>query len=414
MTKQERSWILYDVGNSAYTLIITATVLPIFFKNVAAQGLDSETSTAYWAYTNTAASLCVALVAPVLGAMADLKDFKKRLFMAFFAIGIVSTLALVAVQEGAWLTCAIIYAVSSIGFYGAVVFYDSFLVDVTDDERMDWISASGFAWGYIGSVLPFILVLGIVRMAPQLGIETVTATRIGFVITATWWLLLTVPLLLNVRQKHFLESSGNPVTESFARLFKTLSEIRHYRHVFLFLLAYFCYIDGVHTIIKMATVFGKDIGLTDNTLLMIFLVTQIVAFPSAIIYGMLAKTFTGKNMLLFGLVIYLGVTVFAYFVTSATEFWIMAILVGTAQGGIQALSRSYFAAIVPKTKAAQFFGFYDIFGKFAAVLGPLLVGIFTQVSGRVQSGVLSLIVLFLIGGGLLLLVPQPSRASEAE
>ncbi len=407
MTKQERSWVLYDWANSVYSMVITVGILPIFFKTYVAGDMEDVTSTAYWGYANTIAALAMACMAPILGALADHEGNKKRLFMGFFIIGLASTLALVTVKEGAWVYCLVIYGCSHIGFYGAVVFYDSFIVDVTEEKNRDWISALGFGWGYIGGTVPFLLCIGLIMGAEPLGFESaVWPTRIAFVITAVWWAAFSIPLIRNVRQVHFIKTNEPLLAESFGRLWRTVRDISKHRNIFIFLTAFFLYIDGVHTVIKMATSFAVDIGMEQTPIIASLVWVQLVAFPSALLYGKLAKRFGAKALLFVGVATYVGITILAFFTYSAWQFYLMATLLGSAQGGIQSLSRSLFSRIIPRENAAEFFGFYDIFGKFAAVLGPSLVAVVAQQTGDTRNGVLSLIVLFILGGVMLTLVRE--------
>ncbi len=415
-TKAERSWMLYDWANSAYSLAITTTILPLYFKMIAEEaGMRASTSTAYWGYANSIAILLISILAPFLGTIADYKEYKKKFFSFFFILGVFFTALLAVVPGNQWSILLFIYMVTAIGFSGANIFYDAFLVDITTEKQMDKISANGFAVGYIGSTIPFIICMVLIVLAQQeiIGLSVIAACQISFVITAIWWGVFTIPMLRNVKQVYYIEREPRPVVNSFKRLFQTFRDIQKHKALFLFLLAYFFYIDGVSTIIKMAATYGTDLGISSTNLLMILLVTQFVAFPFAWLYGKLTERFPGKTMLYVGIIIYTILCIYAYFIKTTTDFWILALLVGTSQGGIQALSRSYFAKLVPKEQSNEFFGFYNIFGRFAAVLGPFLVGIVSQMTDSTNSGVLSIVSLFIIGGLLLIKVPeQSSKASQ--
>jgi UMF1 family MFS transporter len=405
MTKQERSWILYDWANSAYSIAITTAILPLYFKDVIAASLPASLSTAYWGYANAFATLLISLSAPFLGTMADYRGYKKRLFTIFMLLGTLSTASLYFVQPGQWKFCVIIYILSAAGFAGANIFYDSFITDVTERKNMDWISSLGFGFGYIGSCIPFIISLGLIMKPELIGTDGMQATRLAFLITASWWFIFSLPMIKNVQQNYYVEPEPRPFRNSFKRLKKTLKNIRGHKSIFMFLIAYFFYIDGVDTIIKMATVYGSDVGLESSDMLVILLVSQFVAFPFAILFGKLAKKFTARTMISFAILLYMFICVFAYFMDSAFEFWVLTMLVMTSQGGIQALSRSFFGKMVPKENSNEFFGFYNIFGKFAAIMGPLLVGIFSQITGNSRFGILSLVILFAIGFVLFRRIP---------
>lgn len=413
MSKVEKSWALYDWANSAYTIVIVTAILPLYFKSAATEaGISASTSTAYWGYANSLATLIVSILAPILGTIADFRGFKKRFFVFFASLGVVFTLLLAVVPTDQWLVLLGFFVLTSVGFAGANIFYDAFLVDVTTEERMNKISANGFALGYIGSTIPFIISIAIIVMAQQdiIGLSVTVASQIAFVITALWWGLFTIPMLRNVEQKYYVERVPNPVRASFKKLFETFKNIKAYRPLFLFLLAYFFYIDGVHTVIKMSTAYGSDLGIDSTTLLIVLFFTQVVAAPFTALFGKLGTTYGEKRLIMVGILIYIFICCYAYFLDSALDFWILAMLVGTAQGGIQALSRSYFAKLVPKESSNEFFGFYSIFGKFAAVAGPVLLGITAQMTGNTNAGVFSLVVLFIIGAIILLRVPNPETA----
>lgn len=415
LSKIEKSWVLYDWANSAYSMTVTSTILPLYFKAMfEGGGGQAAVSTAYWGYANSLSTLLLAIISPILGTLADYKGYKKKLFNIFFLIGIVFTALLAAVPDGYWMILLVFYILNAIGFGGSNIFYDAFLVDVTDEKRMDKVSTMGYALGYIGSTIPFIICMAIVILA-QFNIIPITvgqASKISFVITAIWWGVFTIPMIRRVKQVHGIEREPNPLKSSFVRIGKTFANIKEHNKVFMFLLAYFFYIDGVDTIIKMATSYGSDLGISSTNLLIILLATQFVAFPFALLYGKLAEKYRGKTMLFVGILVYTIICIYAYFMDSVMDFWVLAMLVGTSQGGIQALSRSYFGKLVPKENSNEFFGFYNIFGKFAAIMGPALVGVVTQITGRTNNGVFSIIVLFIIGGVILMRVPENKACSE--
>ena len=409
-TKEENSWVFYDWANSAYSIIISTAVFPIFYKSAATNaGVSATNSTAYLGYTIAIATFILAMIGPILGTIADYQGFKKKFFTFFYSLGIIFTASLAFIPSDQWLLLLICYTFAAIGSAGANVFYDAFLVDVTTDERMNQVSARGFGMGYIGSTIPFIISIAIIILSQQeiIPISTTMASQIAFVITALWWGLFTVPLFRNVKQRYYINHEPRPVMNSFKRLGNTFKNIRQYRALFLFLLAYFFYIDGVGTIITMSTAYGTDLGISATNLLIILFVTQVVAAPFALIYGKLAAKFSAKKMLYVGIIVYIIVCIYAYFLETTLDFWILAMLVATSQGGIQALSRSYFAKLVPKENANEFFGFYNIFGKFASISGPLLVAMTTQITGNSTSGVFSLVILFIIGILILSRVPEP-------
>ncbi|MDQ0214443.1 UMF1 family MFS transporter [Oikeobacillus pervagus] len=416
LSKQEKSWTMYDWANSAYSLIITTAVFPLYFKAVASDaGLTGPTSTAYWGYANSIATFIISILAPLLGTIADFKGFKKKFFAFFFGLGVVFTTILAVVPTDQWLFLLFCYVFTVIGFAGANIFYDAFLVDVTNDERMNRVSSRGFAIGYIGSTIPFVISVALILLAQNstIPITVETASKAAFAITALWWGLFTIPLLKNVQQNYYVERVNNPVVYSFEKIFNTLKSIRSYKPIFLFLLAYFFYIDGVHTVITMSTAYGSDLGISSSNLLIILFVTQIVAAPFAILYGKLADIFKGKIMLFVGIGMYIIICSYAYFLETTLDFWILAMLVASSQGGIQALSRAYFAKLVPKESVNEFFGFYNIFYKFATILGPMLVGVTAQITGNTNSGVFSLIILFFIGGIILWKVPEKKRVDPS-
>lgn len=408
-SREEKSWMIYDWGHSAYSVIISTAVFPLFYKTAAENaGVSGVHSTAYLGYTIAISTFILALLGPILGTIADYQGFKKTFFAGFSLLGIIATALLTFIPNNEWQLLLVCYTFIAIGSAGSNVFYDAFLVDVTEVGRMNKVSSRGFALGYIGSTIPFIASIALIILAQQdvLPLSVTAASQIAFMITALWWGVFTLPMLKNVRQRHFITREPRIIASSFRRLAGTFKEIKQHRSIFLFLLAYFFYIDGVGTIITMSTAYGTDLGIKSTDLLIILFVTQVVAAPFAVIYGRLADRFSGKTMLYVGICVYIVVCVYAYFMKSVFDFWVLAMLVATSQGGIQALSRAYFARMVPKQNANRFFGFYNIFDKFASVLGPLLVGLTAHLTGQTSMGVFSLVILFLIGIVILARVPE--------
>jgi UMF1 family MFS transporter len=417
MTREEKSWIFYDVANSAFVLVVVTAIMPIYFKEVAAHGIAAETSTAWWGYANSLSSVILVVLAPLCGTFADYKGWKMKLFALFLAAGVAATLLLAGTTEGGWLYCLAMFVVARTGWAGANVFYDAFITDITTPPRMDRISTAGYAWGYIGSVIPFLAVIGLLltQKVPGAGGIPAAAARSGFIIVAVWWLAFSLPMLRNVRQIHYCPPSPQPVRDGFARLFATIGHLRAYRNAALFLLAYFFFIDGVDTIITMSVAYGVDIGLSSSTLILAILVIQIIAFPCALVWGKLSDRFPVKRLLQAGIGMYCLITLIAFMLPSFASvpartavFWLLSVLVATSMGGIQALSRSLFGRLVPPEQSAEFFGFYNISGKFATISGPFLVGVTGQLAGHSRYGVLSILVLFIIGGLLLAKVDEPS------
>ena len=395
LTGLERAWILYDVGNSAFVLLV-ATLIPIFFNALAAAGgLNSAEYLAYWGYAASAVTIITAILSPILGTLADTQGFKKPIFTLCLLVGVLGCCAMGLAKT--WLPFLLIFVVAKVGYSGSLVFYDSMLGDVTTPERMDEVSSRGYAWGYIGSCVPFVVCLALVLGGKFIGLSQLTALNISLFITAAWWLVTTLPLLKNYKQLHYVEVEKHAIRQSFVRIGHTLRHLREDRQVFWFLLAFFCYIDGVYTIIEMATAYGTALGLDTTGLLLALLVTQIVAFPSALIFGRLSSKYPSSTLIPVCIVAYAGIAVFAFFLTQQWQFWLMAVIVGMFQGGVQALSRSHFAKIIPEDKSGEYFGLFDICGKGASFLGTMIVSVATQMTGNANVGVGSLLVLFIVG-----------------
>lgn len=395
LTKEEKNWILYDVGNSAFTLLI-ATIMPLYFNYLAEQaGLSSVDYLAYWGYAASVATLFVVFIGPVFGTLADTKGFKKPVFSVALAVGVAACVLMGFAKQ--WLVFLVIYVIAKTGYSASLIFYDSMLADVTTADRMDQVSSQGYAWGYIGSCVPFVVCLMIVLGAGKLGISMELAMGISFFVTAAWWVLMTVPMLKTYRQKNYVERKPHAFRESFARIGKTFLNVRKKKKIFLFLLAFFFYIDGVYTIIDMATAYGSALGLDSTGLLLALLVTQIVAFPCAILFGRLARRFRTEHLITVCVVAYVGIALFACVLRTQTQFWILAIFVGMFQGGIQALSRSYYAKIIPAEQSGEYFGLLDICGKGASFIGTAIVSVVSQLTGDINKGVAMIVVLFVVG-----------------
>lgn len=397
LTAEELKWVLYDVGNSAFVLLVT-TILPIYFNHLAEEGgISSVNYLAYWGYTASIVTVIVAIIGPILGTLSDTKGFKKPIFLISILVGCIGCVMMGF--TGNWLVFLVIFIIAKIGFSASLIFYDSMLVDVTTEERMDEVSSAGYAWGYIGSCIPFVLCLVLALGYEKIGISFNMAMLGCFALIAIWWFAMSVPFLRTYQQKNYVTNTGNRhiLVESFGRIGHTLKDIRKQKRVFLFLLAFFFYIDGVYTIIDMATAYGSALGLDSTGLLLALLLTQIVAFPFAILFGKLSKRFSGSRLILVCIIAYFGITVFAVFLQYQWQFWTLAVFVGMFQGGIQALSRSYYTKIIPSDQTGEYFGLLDICGKGASFVGTSLVAFISQVTGSVNYGVGTLVIMFLLG-----------------
>lgn len=406
-TKAEKSWIFYDWANSAFSAIVAAIILPVFFKTIAeGNGVSAVDATAYWGYATSLGTLICAVLAPFLGTLGDFRGMKKKLFTAFMLLGVVSTFFLALTNS--WQGLLLFYVLGTLGFSGSCIYYDSFLLDVTDVSRMDRVSSVGYGLGYIGgSTIPLVVSLVLIQFGSGFGVPTMLATKFSFILTAVWWLVFTLPMLRNVQQTHAIVPDRNMFTHTLRNMRHTLSIIVKNKCILFFLIAYFFYIDGVGTIIHMATVFGSSCGLDSMDLMVVLLVVQIVAFPFAILYGRLADRFGSRRMILFGIATYIVVCILGFNLKEMKDFLLLAVLVGTAQGGIQALSRSFYGKLVPAEQASEYFGFFDVFGKFSAVIGPALFGVVAQVTGVTNYGALAVMSMFILGGVIFVfLVPN--------
>lgn len=392
LTKLEKHWILYDVANSAFTLLAT-TIIPIVFNNLAGKELTEEVYFSYWGYAVTIGTIIVGFLGPILGAMSDNQGHRKRWFMTMVVLGAIGCAIMPNFQH--WFSFLFAYIVTKVFYNASLVFYDSMLTDVTTPERMDKVSSHGYAWGYVGSTIPFVVSIAIIFNAEKLGLSTMKATSYAFIINALWWFLLSLPILKSYQQKKSNHQNAN--NQIFTQLWNTLKSITKDRKIGLFLLAFFFYIDGVYTIINMATAYGTSLGLDSTGLILALLVTQIVAFPAALIFSRVSHHYRTDFLIKICIIAYGLIAIYAIQLDQLYEFWILAIAVGLFQGAIQALSRSYFAKIIPSEKAGEYFGIFDICGKGASIFGTLIVSLITQFTGNQQIAVASLAILFICG-----------------
>ena len=391
LTGLEKKWVLYDVANSAFTMMVS-TLIPIYFNSLAKSGgVDETLYLAYWGYAVSISTFLVVLLGPSLGAVSDRKGRKKVLFSGSILLGAAACAILGFVRQ--WILFLIVFIVAKVLYSLSLIFYDSTLTDITTEERMDTVSSQGYAWGYIGSCIPFIACLVLVLKAETFGISAGEAMTISFIIVALWWGLISLPLLRSYKQKNYVERQPGILSQ----LWLTLKDMFQNKKIFLFVLSFFFYIDGVYTIIDMATAYGDSLGIGQSDLLLALLVTQFVAFPCAILFGYLSHRYRSEFLITICIIAYFCVAVYAVFLEHAYQFWILAVCVGMFQGGIQALSRSYFTKIIPAEKSGEYFGFLDICGKGASILGTFTVGFLTHVTGHQQLGVGAIAIFFIIG-----------------
>jgi MFS transporter, UMF1 family len=438
MKKEKKAilgWALYDWGNSAFATTVMAGFFPVFFKQYWSAGADVNMSTAQLGMGNSLASLLVALMAPILGAIADKGSAKKKFLIFFAYLGVLMTASLFIVHKGAWAWAIFIYVMGLIGFSGANIFYDSLLPGITNEKNIDYVSGFGFAMGYLGGGLLFLVNVLMTLMPHKFGLpDAAMAVRISFLSVAVWWGFFTIFTILWVPEGSQLgnqKSAGSVITDGFKQLIRTLKKIRHLKTILTFLIAYWFYIDGVDTIIRMAVDYGMSIGFEPNDLIKALLITQFVGFPSALVFGRLGQKWNVRKSIYLAIAIYICVTIWGTMMTQKHEFYVLAIVIGLVQGGIQALSRSYYSRLIPKDKAAEFYGFYNMLGKFAAILGPMLIGIVGLIVRRIlmpavptpeeiaQVGILasrigigSILLLFITGAVLFYFVDEEKGQAE--
>jgi UMF1 family MFS transporter len=403
--KQILSWCLYDWANSAFASTIMAAVLPVFYSTVAGANLSKTTASSYWGYTNTLAMLVVAFSAPVLGALADHRGIKKRFLALFAGMGIVSTSLLVFVGKGDWFLASLLYIIGMVGFSGGNNFYDSLLPHVAGEKDIDRVSSLGYALGYLGGGILLAFNVAMILKPHWFGIaDAEWGTRYSFLTVGVWWAAFSIPILKNVPEPPVVPipgESSSPLRASLQRLSLTFHNIRQYREAFKFLVAFWLFNDGIGTIITMAVIFGAEINIPQAHLIGSILAVQFIGIPFSILFGRLAGWMGTKRAIFLGLAVYTGISIGGYFIQTALHFWILAVLVGFVQGGTQALSRSLFGTMIPKSRSAEFFSFYDVSSKFAGIIGPFVFGLVGQLTGSSRLSVVALVVFF-IGGGMIL------------
>jgi len=430
-------WALYDWANSAFATTVMAGFFPIFFKQYWSFGADVNVSTAQLGFANSIASLIVALMAPLLGAIAD-KGSSKKKFLIFFAyLGVLMTASLFCVQKGQWVWAIFVYVMGIIGFSGANVFYDSLLPGIVGEEKIDYVSGLGFSMGYLGGGLLFLINVLMTQMPQTFGLpDASSAVRFSFLSVALWWGLFTLFTIFWVPEKKAAsteKSAQGTVAAGFRQFVGTFRKIRHLKMVFLFLLAYWFYIDGVDTIIRMAVDYGLSLGFKSSDLIVALLIVQFVGFHAGLVFGKLGELWSVRKSIFLAITIYMGITIWGTMMTRAMEFYILAVVIGLVQGGIQALSRSYYSRLIPKNKAAEYYGFYNMLGKFAAIFGPALMGLVGLIVKRVlmppaptpeqvinvgqlasRWGIASILILFIIGAILFYFVDEEKGKQQAE
>lgn len=412
--RQVVSWALYDWGNSAFATTVMVVFFPVFFSQYWSGEVSATESTGWLGIVNGAASLVLALMAPVLGTLGDRGGSRLKFLLGFTVLGVAATAALCLIAKGQWQWAGLVFALASIGFWGGIIFYDSLLIDVAPRDHLDSISGFGYAIGYLGGGVLLTINVWMTLDPAFFGFADVSAAvKASFVSAAVWWAVFAIPIFLFVRERPASAGprSASALRDSFRDLMDTIREVRQFRAVVFFLLAYWMYIDGVNTIQKMAVSYGMSIGLPSSELIKAILMVQFIGFPAALLFGWIGQRLSPVAGIFICIAVYTGVTIYATVLDTSTEFFAMAAATGCVQGGIQSLSRSYFGSLIPPERSGQFFGFYNMMGKFAAVLGPFLMGATALISGNSRTAILSIVVLF-IGGGALLLIAARQRGEQ--
>ena len=408
------SWAFYDWANSAFATTVMAGFFPVFFQKFWSTDVTATETTSRLGYGSAIAGAVIAILAPILGAIADRGGKRKKFMFAWTLLGVAATGALYFTAKGEWVAALTLFVLATIGFNGGIVFNDALLLDVARPGELDRVSAFGYSLGYLGGGLLFLVNMLMVQSPAAFGLrDSAQAVQVSFLTVAAWWLVFTIPVMRGVREQQQQSHLGihTAIAVGFRELANTISHLRQYRTLVMFLIAYWFYIDGVNTIIKMAVNYGTALGLDTGSLLKALLITQLIGFPSALLFGWLGDRIGPQRGILIGLVVYAAITVYAYFLDSEREFFVLACAVGLVQGGVQSLSRSLFGRLVPDGKNAEFFGFYNMMGKFATVLGPLLIAIVAGVTHNERASIVSLVLLFVVGGVLLWRVPITPRGS---
>src|SRR5688572_10967791 len=418
-----RSWAMYDWANSAFQTTIIAAVFPIYYQRVAAAGIDSATAMARYAWATTIAIFIVALVAPVLGAIADHTAVKKRLLAVFAGLGITSCFAMFWITEGEWVFALLLFVIDNVGVAGSIVFYESLLPHIAGQAELDRVSSAGYAIGYLGGGVLLAINLAMIQQPQMFGLaDAGIATRLSFASVGVWWLVFSLPLFMRVPEPRALAVAGAErmsLSAGVRRLFETLRELRTYRQAFIFLLAVLIYNDGIQTMIRVATIYGESIGLDSGAMISALLLTQFIGVPAAFAFGALAARIGPKPAVFLGLAVYAVISALGYYMRTSTHFFALAILVGLVQGGTQALSRSMFASMIPRQKSSEFFAFFGVFERYAGVLGPAVFALVVSQTGSGRNAILAVVSFFVIGGLLLTRVDveagrRAARAAESK
>ena len=406
-TKSIISWSLYDWANSSFATTVMAGFFPVFFKSYWSAGADVTESTFQLGLANSVASIAIMILAPVLGAIADKGGARKKFLLFFTVMGVVMTGGLYFVERGMWDLAVLLYMAASIGFAGGNVFYDALLVSVAPQGKLDVVSALGYSLGYLGGGMLFAANVAMTLWPQTFGLaDAAEAVRVSFVMVAVWWAVFSIPVMVFVKEPSATQriATAEMIKGGWQQLVATFHHIRRLRAVWLFLIAYWCYIDAVDTIIRMAVDYGMALGFDSKSLIVALLITQIVGFPAALVFGKLGERLGAKASVFIAIAVYIGITLWAMAMNKVIEFYVLAVIIGLVQGGIQSLSRSLYASMIPADKSGEFFGFYNMLGKFATVLGPVLMGIVGVLTGKPRLSLLAVVALFVIGAVVLYFV----------